>query len=135
MATLTRETAAPPVATARPHLHRLAAGVAAVIAVAYGLIWAGVLSVGRAESGDLGILGVAGGVFLVIAAALWFVRSRLLWIGVVLLQVLMGVMYVAIAPERDPGFEVWGITVRLLSLVLAGLLVAAMVRARRRPAS
>jgi hypothetical protein len=37
-------------------------------------------------------------------------------------------MYVAIAPERDPSYEVWGLTIRALSVLLVILLVAAFVQ-------
>jgi hypothetical protein len=37
-------------------------------------------------------------------------------------------MYVAVAPERDPAFEVWGLTIRGLSFVLIVLLVAAVAQ-------
>jgi hypothetical protein len=110
---------------------RLAAATAALIAAIYGLIFAGVLSVGPAEAGELGILGVAGGVFLVLALLLWRLRSRLLYAATALLQLLLAVMYVAVAPERDPAFEVWGLTIRALSLVLLAAVVMLFVQARR----
>jgi hypothetical protein len=109
----------------------VAIATSVAIAALYLLIFAGVLSVGRAEAGDLGILGVAGGVFVVLAVALWRLTSRALWAGAAVLQVLLGVMYVAVAPERDPSFEVWGVLVRVLSLVLLGALVTLLLRARR----
>jgi hypothetical protein len=110
---------------------RLAAATSALIASIYGLIYAGVLSVGRAEAGDLGILGVAGGVFLVLALLLWRLRSRLLYAATALLQLLLAVMYVAVAPERDPAFEMWGLTIRALSLVLLVAVATLFVQARR----
>jgi hypothetical protein len=113
-------------------LRSAAAIVAALIAGVYGLIFAGVLSVGRAEQGDLAILGVAGAVFAVLSLLLWRVPSRLLWAGVGSLQLLLTVMYIAVSPERDPSFEAWGLTVRGLSLVLFGIVVALLVGARRR---
>jgi hypothetical protein len=119
-------------APTQARLRSAAAIVAALIAGVYGLIFAGVLSVGRAEAGDLAILGVAGAVFAVLALLLWRVPSRLLWAGVGLLQLLLTAMYVAVSPERDPSFEIWGLTIRGLSLVLLGILVALLVGARRR---
>jgi hypothetical protein len=110
---------------------RVAAITSALIALIYGLIYAGVLSVGRAEAGELGILGVAGGVFLVLALLLWRLRSRLLYAATAVLQILLASMYVAVAPERDPAFEVWGLTVRALSLVLLAAVVMLFVQARR----
>jgi hypothetical protein len=112
-------------------LHRAAAVTTLVIAALYALIFAGVLSVGRAEAGELGILGVAGAVHLVLAAALWVWPHQILLVGTALLQLLLAAMYVAIAPERDPSYEVWGLTIRSLSLVLVVLLAAAFVQVRR----
>jgi hypothetical protein len=108
--------------------HRAAAVTTLVIAAVYGLIFAGVVSVGRAEAGELGILGVAGGVHLVLAAGLWVWPRRLLLAGTAVLQVLLGAMYLAIAPERDPSYEVWGLTIRALSVLLVILLVAAFAQ-------
>jgi hypothetical protein len=108
--------------------HRVAAITTLAIAGVYALIFAGVLSVGRAETGELGILGVAGAVHLVLAAALWSWPRRILLAGTAVLQALLGAMYVAIAPERDPSYEVWGLTIRALSVLLVILLVAAFVQ-------
>ncbi len=113
-------------------LRLVAAGTAALIAVVYGLLFADVLSIAGATAGDRGILGVAGAVFLVLAVLLWLVRSRWLWAGAALLQVLLAVMYLAVAPERDPSFEVWGLTIRALSAVLLITLLALIAGTLRR---
>lgn len=113
-------------------LRRAAAGLSVVIAVLYGLIWAGVLSVvTEAEVGELGILGVAGLVFLALAVLLWRFASRVLWVGAVVLQLAMIWMYVVIGAERVPAFEVWGITIRVAQVALIAVLVALFVRATR----
>jgi membrane-bound ClpP family serine protease len=131
MATTTHR---PPTPARTILLQRTAAGIAAFVAVLYGLIWAGVLTVvAESEVGELGILGVAGVVFLVLAALLWRFASRVLWAGAAILQALMIWMYVAIGAERDPAFEVWGISIRVLQVALIGVLVALLVhRARER---
>jgi hypothetical protein len=113
-------------------LRRPAAVLAAGISILYLLIFVGVLSVGRAEAGELGILGVASGVFAVLAVLLWRVRSRLLWAGAGVLQALLTWMYVAIAPERDPSYEAWGLTIRGLSMVLLVLLAGLLLGTRRK---
>jgi hypothetical protein len=115
----------------RSRLQTIATAASALIAALYLLIFAGVLSVGRAEAGDLGILGVAGGVFVVIALLLWRLRSRVLWAGVAVLQLLLTAMYVAVAPERDPSFEVWGLSIRAVSGVLFVAVVAMLVASRQ----
>ena len=109
----------------------VAAASAGVMALIYLLIYAGVLSVGRAEGGDLAILGVAGGAFAVLAALLWWVRRRLVWIAAVVLQLGTGAMYVAVAPEREPGFELWGVLLRGLSVVVLVAVVMLFVTSRR----
>ncbi len=113
-------------------LRHTAAGISLLIAVLYGLIWSGVVDVVRdAEPGELGILGVAGVVFVALAALLWWSTSRLLWLGTATLQVLMIWMYIAIGAERDPAFEVWGISIRVAQVVLIGVLIALLVRSVR----
>jgi hypothetical protein len=112
-------------------LHRVAAALAGLNAVLYGLIFSGVLSVGRVDEGELGILGVAGIVYLALAAILWFLPRPLLWAAATLMQVLVIAMYVAIAPERDPSYEVWGVTLRVFQVAMIVTLVGLLVRAVR----
>jgi hypothetical protein len=111
---------------ARP-MRLLATGLCGVIAGLYLLIYAGVLSVGEATGGELGILGFAAGVFAVLALLLWRVHARLLWAAVAVLQVLVIAAYVAISAEREPPFEVWGISIRVLQVALLATLVGLLV--------
>lgn len=121
-----------PAAPARlyPAASRAAAALSALIAVLYLLLGTGVLDLGEAESGELGILVAAGVVHLLLAVVLWLRPWRWLLAIVVLMQLALAGMYVAIAPERDPSFEVWGLTVRGLSLLLVVALVLAMLPRR-----
>jgi hypothetical protein len=114
-----------------PRPTRAASLVSTLIALLYLLIAAGVLDIGEADSGELGILGVAGGLHLVIAGVLWLRPWRWLLAAVLVLQLAMAAMYVAIAPERVPSYEVWGLTIRTLSGLLAVALVVALVSGRR----
>jgi hypothetical protein len=124
--------------TPRPHLtrpsvsatslRRSAAGVTGLMALIYLLIFAGPLSIGEATSGDLGILGVAGLVFAGMALLLWFVDKRWVLAAVAAFQVPIFAMYLAIAPERDPSFELWGVSLRVLQVVVVGLLLTLLVR-------
>ena len=116
---------------ARPKLQLLATGISAGIASLYALMFLGILSVEGVSGDERGIVGLAAAVFVALTVALWWRRSRRLWVGAAGLQLVMGAMYVAIAPERDPSFEVWGLTIRGLSLVLLGALVGLLVSARR----
>lgn len=121
-----------PTAPARLHTaaSRAASGLAAIIAVGYLLLGTGVLDLGEAESGELGILVAAGMVHLLLAVVLWLRPWRWLLAIVVLMQLALAGMYVAIAPERDPSFEVWGLTIRGLSLLLVVALIVAMLPRR-----
>ena len=121
-----------PTAPARLHTtaSRAASGLAVIIAVGYLLLGTGVLDLGEAESGELGILVAAGVVHLLLAVVLWLRPWRWLLAIVVLMQLALAGMYVAIAPERDPSFEVWGLTIRGLSLLLVVALVLAMLPRR-----
>ena len=109
----------------------IAASLSGTIAALYGLLFAGVLPLERATTGELGILGVAGAVHAVIAGLLWWRSSRLLWAAAATLQVLLGGMYLAIAPDRDPAFEIWGVTIRVVSLVLLVALIRLLLSDRR----
>jgi hypothetical protein len=113
-------------------LQRTAAGIAVLISMLYGLIWAGVLTVVTdAEVGELGILGFAGVVFLLLAGVLWRFESRVLWAGTAVLQAVVIWMYIVVGAERDPAFEVWGISIRVAQVALLGVLVALLVRSTR----
>jgi hypothetical protein len=118
-------------ATGASRMRLVAAVSAAAMSLLYLAIYAGLLSVGRADTGEIGILGIAGGVFAVLAVLLWRVRSRALWLGAAALQVVLAAMYVAIAPERDPSYELWGLTIRGLSLVLLVAVVSLLLGSRR----
>jgi hypothetical protein len=127
--------------TPRPHLtrpsigattlRRVAAGVTGLMALIYLLIYTGPLSIGEATSGDLGILGVAGLVFAGMALLLWFVEKRWILGVIVAVQVPIFAMYLAIAPERDPSFEFWGVSLRVLQVVLVVTLLTLLARQLR----
>jgi hypothetical protein len=127
--------------TPRPHLtrprtdattlRRFAAGVTGLMALIYLLIFAGPLSIGEATSGDLGILGVAGLVFAGMALLLWFVAKPLVLGAIAAVQVPIFAMYLAVAPERDPSFELWGVSLRVLQVVLVGALLMLLARELR----
>lgn len=115
----------------RPRFQHVAAGLAGMIAVLYGLLFAGVLGLEGATDGELGILGVAAAVFAVLAGLLWWRASRLLLAAGAVLQVLLGWMYLAIAPDRDPAFEIWGVTIRVVSFVLLVALIRMLLTERQ----
>ena len=130
---MTATTPARATSTTAPRLalQRVATIASGAIALLYALLFLGVLGIEGASDAERGILGAAAAVFAALAGLLWWRRSRLLWVGAAGLQLLLGWMYLAIAPERDPSFELWGITIRLLSLVLLGAVIGLLVAARR----
>lgn len=109
-----------------------AVGLCLGIAVLYGLIWSGAVpAIDGAEPGDRAILGVAGVLFVLLAGLLWWVRHRALWVATILLQLAMIAMYVAVGAEREPPFELWGLAVRVLQVVLIVVLASSLVTASR----
>lgn len=104
------------------HQVRLAGAVfAAGIAAIYYLIGLGVLQViqpGTAEAGSSSIGYFAGTAFLIGALLLLSTDRRDLWLLGMLLQVLVVIGYLAVAPSRTPSFEIWGVTLRVLQVPL-----------------
>jgi hypothetical protein len=112
----------------------LGAVAAAVTAILYLLIGVGVLRVGESSTGapnDLLSFGaIVGGTFAVVAALLWFVRSKVLWSAIAVLQVIVLVGYVAAAGLRTPSFEPWGILVKVCQLAVLAAVLYLIVRGR-----
>lgn len=114
------------------HLSRVtvryvAAAASATMAVIYFLIGLGVLGIGGAKTGesvDLGVFGGgAGTAFLVLSALLATTDRRWIWALAAIFQVFVYVVYVATSGVREPAFETWGITLRLVQLpLLLGLI-------------
>jgi hypothetical protein len=108
-----------------------AAALAASMAVIYFLIGLGVITVveGQADDPSMLVFGaMAGGAFLLGAILLAELDRRWLWIVGALFQVFVIWGYVAIAPQRDPAFEVWGILLRIIQVPLFIALVALAMR-------
>jgi hypothetical protein len=116
----------------------LAAAAAAAMALIYFLIGLEVLQVVTAppEGMSLFWFGIpAGSAFLLGAVLLVAFDRRILWILGALLQVMVAIGYLAVAPERTPAFEVWGITLRVIQVPLfAGLAYLALRSPRRQAA-
>jgi hypothetical protein len=105
----------------------VAAAASALMAAIYFLIGLGVLGIGGSTSGemvDLTMFGFsAGTAFLVLAGLLALTDRRWLWILAAILQVWVYVIYFGVAGSREPPFEIWGITLRVIQIVLlAGLI-------------
>ena len=110
----------------RRRVRLVAASASALMAAIYFLIGLGVLSIGGSKSGemvDLTVFGFsAGTAFLILAGLLAITDRRWLWIVAAVFQVWVYVIYFAVAGSREPPFEIWGITLRVIQVVLlAGL--------------
>jgi hypothetical protein len=111
--------------TLAARLRYIAAGVAGVVAVLYFLIGIEILAVGRPADGgapDLLAFGLlVGGAHLVAAVLLALFARRAVWLGVAAFQVMVIVGYFALADVRDPHFELWGLVVKLLQVVVLAM--------------
>jgi len=111
----------------RRTIRRVAAAASAATAALYFGIGLGVLTVVAEVSPaapsmfDFGM--PAGAAFLLGAVLLFAVDQRLLWLLGAILQVGVIVMYIAIAPQRTPSFEVWGILIKVLQATILAALV------------
>jgi hypothetical protein len=97
-----------------------AAVLSAAMAGIYYLIGLRVLDIGGSSTGeavDLTMFGAAAGTaFLGLAALLTLSDRRWVWFLALLVQVFVYVVYVATSAVREPPFELWGITLRILQL-------------------
>ena len=122
----------------RTTIRHAGALVAAVMAMIYFLIGAGVLEIAaRNEAPDfLFVFGaLAGGAFLLGALLLMRFDRRWLWMLGDAFQVFVYWGYFSVAPDRTPAFEVWGITLRIVQVpLLIALLYLAVRPSEQRPA-
>ncbi len=123
----------------RRRIRYLAAGLSAATAFIYVLIGLGIVSVVDEVAGDapdLLTFGLAAGAAYVLGAALLvaFDRRALWFVGSVL-QVGVIVMYLVVSSTRTPPFEVWGVAIKVLQLVLLGALLYLSVRPPAGPTS
>lgn len=100
---------------------------ASAMAVIYFLIGLGVLDIGGTKSGetvDLAVFGFSAGLaFLVLALLLALTDRRWLWILATIFQLWVYLIYVSVSGSREPSFELWGITLRIIQVPLLGALV------------
>jgi len=115
----------------RTTIRHAGAVVAAVMAVIYFLIGAGVLRV-VAPNDDPGYMFVFGalaaGAFLLGALLLMRFDRRWLWMLGAAFQVFVYWGYFSVAPDRTPAFEPWGITLRIVQVPLLIALLYLAVR-------
>jgi hypothetical protein len=117
----------------RQTIRNLAAGIATLMALIYFMIGFHFVQVVRVEPAGSDMFGFgvgAGLLFLATAAVIVLIDRRVVWALAAILQVLIAVVYFAVAPMRDPSFEMWGIVLRVLQL---GLFAALTYLALHRP--
>jgi peptidoglycan/LPS O-acetylase OafA/YrhL len=111
----------------------IAAAASAGVAIVYFLIGLGLVEVvdrTAAGSPDLLVFGVSAGLAFGVGALLLLgFDNRLLWALGAILQVGVIVMYVAVAPNRTPPFELWGIVIKVLQAVILVALLYLLIRA------
>ncbi len=103
-----------------------ATGAAALTALLYVLA-------GTVGSIKLGFCLAMGGVFVAVTIALFLFAQRWVWYLVALLDLGAIVGYFAVAPTRDPHFELWGIAIKASQVVLLAALGYLILRDRRAP--
>jgi hypothetical protein len=116
----------------RRTIRYLAAAIAAITTVMYLLIGFGVLHVVDEAAADapplldFGLM--AGAAFGLGALLLLTMDRRVLWVLGAILQVGVIVMYVVVGQQRTPAFGLWGITIKILQVVLLGALLYLALR-------
>lgn len=114
-------------------IRRAAAALCGVIAAVYVLIGLEVVTVVEEteEEVDMVVFGLgAASLFLVGAVLLLAVDRRAVWFAGAALQVMVIAMYISVGAERTPAFEAWGISLRVMQLVLLAALVYLATRPR-----
>lgn len=114
-----------------------AVAASAVAAALYVLIGFQVLYIGQsAQGGTPDLLGfglAAGGFFAAVAILLAFAQGRLVWVPVAVADLAVVIAYFAMANLRDPQFEIWGLTVKAVQLVMFGALAYLVYHGRLAP--
>lgn len=76
---------------------------------------------------------VAGLLYIAVASLAILVPGRAVWIGGAFLQALVLVGYVAVAPERTPSYEAWGLGLKAAQVaLLCGFVYLMATRVDRR---
>jgi hypothetical protein len=122
-------------ASTRTHVRYAAAALAGITAILYVLIATSTVSVidagavADARHDQMAFATPAAIAYAIGAVLLLIPRldRRILWAVGTLLQVGVIVMYLGVAPDREPSFEPWGIAIKVVqALLLAALVVLAV---------
>ena len=113
-------------------VRRVAAGLSAVTAGLYLLVGLEILPVVETPSAaapDMLGFGLSAGLaFAVGTGLLLLLDRRPLWVLGAILQVLVIVMYVQVAPQRTPPFETWGVVIKIIQAAILATLLYLVVR-------
>lgn len=107
----------------RPLIRRTAAGIALLIALLYFLIGFQLVAVLEDTTEQTAFGLIAGGAFVIGAALILAFDRRWLWTMGALAQLFIIWTYFNLADQRVPDFEFWGVSIRVLQVVLTALLV------------
>jgi hypothetical protein len=111
----------------------VAIGASAAAAALYLGIGLGVLDIGSAEGTDPALFefgALMAAVFGITAVLLWFIRARVLYAAVAVLQVVVLLGYVAAASYREPAFDLWGALIKVAQVVILVAVVYLFAHAR-----
>ncbi|GEM_PF-3348804 len=122
--------AVPETSKKRRTVRYLAAALAVLTSLIYFLIGFQVLAV-LEDPTDQTVFGlISGTAFMVGALVILFFDNRLLMGLGALAQAIIIFTYFNLAPEREPNFEMWGITIRVIQVLLLGALGYLAIRPR-----
>ena len=107
----------------RPLIRRAAAGVAMLIALIYFMIGFQLVSVLEDTTHQTTFGLIAGGAFVIGTALILAFDRRLLWTLGAAAQVMIIYTYFNLADQRVPEYELWGVLIRVLQVVLTAFLV------------
>jgi hypothetical protein len=123
----------------RVRVRYVAAAAATATSAIYYLIGLGVLNIGGSKSGEMVNPGVFGGgagtAYLLLAVLLIFSDRRWIWVLALLAQMWVYLVYFAASAGREPAFELWGITLRLLQVPVLIALVYLSIKPAHRAVS
>jgi hypothetical protein len=112
----------------------VAIGASVVAAALYLGIGLGVLDIGgSADGSDPGLFefgAMMAAVFGITAVLLWFVRSRVLYAAVAVLQVIVLLGYVAFSSYREPAFDLWGALIKVAQVMILAAVLYLFAHAR-----
>lgn len=106
----------------------VAATGAAVVAVAYLLIGVSAIHVVEDQQGTVPPMLVSALLFAGLTVALARAPRRGVIVAGIALQILVIVGYLAVAAERTPAFEAWGIAIKVVQVALVGMLAYLALR-------